>query len=360
MSYPTIYSGRIIRDTGKLPEHDGLGTLSSLTSCKVQQSSGGLFTLEFTGPLSGYHMDAVVPDALIRANLDRMNLHFPTYRQFFRIVRTEKSFDSGTPVITATAEHLSYDLIYSFTAPMDYSTKDPDAALQQMLAKKFKAVEPFTFYNSIPVSNEYKHFYYGEPFTLRDGVMQIANLFGGSIRWDNMDVRLVVPDTTAAFTVSYGGNLADFSAAADSSGIITTGYVYYQSGDVYAGPVGPLTLYTDPYGTVHYGVYNCAEETDTEPDTSVMREMGMAWLRRQATMPSEELSAVITEVPAGQCPAVDDYVTIDNPIFGYRKTGRVVGITYDVLRDKYESIDIGEVPKDIAITIADLKRRGKG
>ena len=48
MSYPTIYAGTEIRFTGKLPEHDGLGTLADCTGCEVTEDIEGVFELELT------------------------------------------------------------------------------------------------------------------------------------------------------------------------------------------------------------------------------------------------------------------------------------------------------------------------
>ena len=105
MSYPTIYAGTEIRFTGKLPEHDGLGTLADCTGCEVTEDIEGVFELELTYPASGRLFRYLAPDALIRVSLGAMNPFVGSNNQFFRIARTEYRMDGGTPVVTAFAEH---------------------------------------------------------------------------------------------------------------------------------------------------------------------------------------------------------------------------------------------------------------
>lgn len=351
MSYPTIYAGTELRFTGKLPEHDGLGTLADATKCQVTEDIEGAFELELTYPCSGRLFRYLVPDALIRVDLGAMNPFVGSYRQLFRIARTEYSGQE----VTAFAEHLSYDLNYSYTGPVKLSSKSPGALLDNLVSKRFNSRDGFTFSCSLPLTTDYIHWDFEEPYSVREGILQLAAKAGGEIMWDNQDVRLGLWGEDKAFAVEYGSNMASFRRELDVTEAAAGVYVYYKDSKTYTGQFGPFTLADNPYGVSRYLLYNCADDLDAEPMVSNMQDIGLAWLRQRSANPRESISATVTEVPPGLGLKLYDRVQVAHKPFGIYTTARIVRVVFDVLQDRYRELEIGSLPKDIARTIARIQ-----
>lgn len=360
MSHPTIYAGTEIRFTGKLPEHDGLGTLADCTNCEVTEDIEGVFELELTYPASGRLFRYLAPDALIRVSLGAMNPFVGSNNQLFRIARTEYRMDGGTPVVTAFAEHLSYDLNYSYTGPITLDDKRPSYLLETMLTNRFSTRDGFTFACSLPADTDYHHWAFEEPYSMREGVLKLAEEFNGEILWDNQDVKIGLFGEDRDFVVEYGGNMASFSRDADVSESATGVYIYYKDSKTYSGYSGPFTLADNPYGVTRHRLYNCADDVPSQPMSSNMEDIALAWLRRQEINPKTRITAKVTEVPEGMPIKLYDRVQVAHRVFGVYITARVVRVRYDVLRDRYKELEIGSLPKDIARTIAKMQKGAKG
>lgn len=358
MSYPTLYAGTEIRFSGKLPEHDGLGTLADVTKCEVTEDIEGSFELELASPASGRLFRYLVPDALLRVELGPMNPFVGSNRQFFRVARTEYRMDGGAPVVSAFAEHLSYDLNYSYTAPFTTDSKSPSALLDSMVSKRFNSRDGFSYSCSLPTSTDYLHWEFEEPYSMREGLLTLAEKSGGEILWDNREVKLGLYGEDRDFTVEYGGNMASFTREADVSEAVTGVYIYYKDGSAYSGYYGPFTLADNPYGVTRHRLYNCADDVPSQPMSSNMEDIALAWLRRQTGAPQTGISATVTEVPEGLPIKLYDRVQVAHRAFGVYETARVVRARYDVLRDRYKELEIGSLPKDITRTIAKIQRKG--
>lgn len=358
MSYPTLYAGTEIRFSGKLPEHDGLGTLADISQCVVTEDIEGTFELELTYPASGRLFRYLVPDALLRVELGPMNPFVGSSRQFFRISRTEYRMDGGAPVVSAFAEHLSYDLNYSYRGPVKLDSKSPGGLLENLMTYRFNTHDGFTCSCSLPVQPDSIHWEFDEPFSVREGILILAEKAGGEILWDNQDVKLGLFGEDRDFTVEYGVNMASFSRESDVSEAVTGVYPYYKDNNVYSGHSGPYTLVDNPYGVTRHRLYNCADDVSDQPTAVEIEKIALSWLRRQTGAPQTSISATATEVPEGLPIKLYDRVQVAHRAFGVYETARVVRVRYDVLRDRYKELEIGSLPKDIARTIAKIQRKG--
>lgn len=206
----------------------------------------------------------------------------------------------------------------------------------------------------------YHHWAFEEPYSMREGVLKLAEEFNGEILWDNQDVKIGLYGEDRDFVVEYGGNMASFSRDSDVSEAATGVYIYYKDSKTYSGYSGPFTLADNPYGVTRHRLYNCADDVPSQPMSSNMEDIALAWLRRQEINPKTSITAKVTEVPEGMPIKLYDRVQVAHRVFGVYITARVVRVRYDVLRDRYKELEIGSLPKDIARTIAKMQKGAKG
>lgn len=357
MNYPQSYEGTVLRTTGKLPEHDGIGTLSQLDSCVCTMDADGGFTLDLSCSAAACHANDLGVDFLIRADLGTLIGDQPADRyQFFRIAQIQHEMTGGLATITVHAEHLSYDLNYSYVKPCKIRSKAPQDFVIHMKNHTLGR-DLFRIECTIPTDTEYHTLEYTELFSKREGVLALAKAFGGGVIFSNQQIVIVDGGSLRDFSIEYGKNMAGFSYAADVTPVVDGVYVYYQSGEVFSLLDDPVRLADSPYGVPRYAAYNCAGQESTEPPLDILTDIGRAWLRQQSGDPERSFTAEVANMPRTPGLRLYDEIQVVYPPLGISEQARVVKIEYDVLRGKYLTVEAGSIRRDAADLLADLQRR---
>lgn len=333
---------------------NGIGRLSDAISCIVTEERNGIYELEMKYPVSGEFYDGIRHSNIIYAIPSDGESEQP-----FRIYKISKPING---VITINAEHISYQLSYIPVAP--FKAQNVAAALEGF---KNNAAEecPFEFWTDKTTTAGFE---VAEPASIRSrlgGVQgSILDVYGGEYKWDMYIVRLYNQrGNDNGVTISYGKNLVDLKQEETIENTITGIYPYWKDSE---------NLVTLPEKTVsaeNAGNYpykrtvplDFSSEFKDRPTVEQLRNAAKAYVKNNNIgVPSVSLSVKFqplwkTEEYKDIAPLervkLCDTVTVIYEELGVNAKAKVNKTEYDVLLERYKTIDLGDARSNLATTI---------
>lgn len=336
---------------------NGIGRLDAI-SCTVTEELNGIFELEMTYPASGPRFsDLVVSNIILAQPYDG------AAAQPFRIYKVGKEMAGR---VTVSARHLSYQLNWIPVMPFNYSS------LADCLAKlKSQSVytNPFTFWTdkTIPTGGAFV-----EPLPVRSclgGVQgSVLQRYGGDYEWDNWTVKLLTRrGADNGVRISYGKNLVDAQQETNIENTYTGVCPYYintDTNEVTTLPEKYITASTaSGFPFLRIQTVDFSSDFDNPPTVAQLRARTQAYITDNnighphvsvdvnfvALWQTEEYKniAPLERVQLG------DTVTVHFDKLDIDEQARVVAYTYDVLRERYNEITIGDLKSSFAKTFVD-------
>lgn len=367
MSFPIIY-----KPTETDFSHNGIGILSDCLSCEVSEERNGEYELTMLYRSDGIHFEQIIDRSIIRAKPD-------PYRdyQLFRVYAKSKPLMG---VVTVNAAHISYDLSGIPVAP--FTVEGVQSAMQ---ALKDNAVIdcPFTFWTD---KGTVGLFEVKTPASIRaklgDGENSILGTFsgqGGEFEFDNFEVKFHGQrGKNKGLSIRYGKNLTDFKQDENCSNVYTGVYPFWTGTEKVEGADGK-TETRDVLLQLDEKIVNAAGEYDFQR-IMVLDVTSLIEEKEDETLPTQdEIRAVTTKyiednnigIPevsltisyinleksseynpnmieeASLC----DFANVEFPQMKVSTTAQIVKTVYDVILERYKSITLGTVKKNIADTI---------
>lgn len=331
----------------------GIGSLADALSCYVTEELNGQYELEMTYPVTGRRYKDIKNRCLIYCKPDPYRAGQP-----FRIYRITKPLNG---IVTIYAQHISYDLagipVRGFTA------QSLSGALAGLVSNAIIS-NPFTFWTDISSDTQ---FGFSTPTKCRSllggSEGSILDTYGGEYEWDMMTVRLHSRrGQNNGVRIAYGKNLTDITQDENISNLVTgiVGYWTNSDGVVVEGPV------VNAPGTYNFSrvvPVDFSSEFEDQPTPQQLEQVSQEYISKNGVGVPEvsiNVSWVQLEQYSGyeqlnllERVTLGDTVTVNFPALGVDATARVEKTKYDVLRNRYESADIGSVQANIADTIAD-------
>lgn len=336
---------------------NGLGRLEAI-SCTVKEERNGIFELEMDIAETALHASQIEMQSIILAKVpDKTNL------QAFRVYKVTKPVNG---VFKVLAQHISYQL--SFIPVMPFSILASASACNETLqGLKTNAVEvcPFNFTTDVTTVSSYRQ---TAPASLRSrlgGVEgSVLDQFGGEYSWDNYNVSLLRHRGVQTPTVSlrYGKNIIDLNQEENIADTITGIVPFWQSSEGDEMVTLPEKVinsqYADSYPYKRTVPYDFSQTYEEKPTEAQLRAKAQAYMNASGVgVPkvSIKLSFIsladteeFKEVAALQNVNLCDNINVYFEKLGINTTAEIVGISYDVLREKYNSIEIGSLRSNLA------------
>ena len=329
---------------------NGLGKLSDAASCTVKETRNGAFELTLKYPIEGIHYAEIQQRSIILAKPNPVDLAQP-----FRVYRISKPING---LVTVYAYHISYDLTGIPVSP--YSAASVQAALAGFSTNAIAAT-PFTFWSDMTSSGD---FTVKSPASIRSLLPTILEVYGGEYKYDKYTVRLYQQrGVNRGVTIRYGKNLTDLKQDENCSNVYTGVYAYYRNGDgiVETSPkvtpapgtydytrILPLDLTTEIKDTPTAEALKAAAEQYMSDHNIGVPEVSLnvSFVQLEQTQEYKDL-ALLERVE------LCDTVTVIFERLGVNATAQVTSTVYNVLIDAYDSVTIGNVRKNVAMTIAE-------
>ena len=354
----------------------GICPLSEATSCTVTEERNGEYTLDMEYPTDGLFFNELKVDRIILAQAHEND----TQAQPFRIESI--SGDMGG-VVQIEAVHISYMLnwviIGRFTSNISTSVhiRSPLTYWNQYVSHMLSASNPFTMQTDMSESCPSSYVIgIEEALSLRmllGGVEgSMLDHWHGEFEWDRFVVKYNENrGVDTGVRITYGKNLTGLTWETDVSDTYTSVVAFWkqeQDGVVTYVESDVMTLYptTNPFAFERTIIVDASSEYQTAPTKAQLNNYASSYVKRNAVNPT--VSVKVNFVPIWQTEEykeyIDfeqvnlcDYVTIVYPTLNLELKAQVVKTVYNVLLDRYDSLEISTIKKSLADTIFAMQKQ---
>ena len=337
--FPILYS---TVTEGTVPSDNGLGILNDALSCVVVEERNGIYELQMSYPASGIHASELTERRILKAKPN-----FTDDPQLFRIYKIGKVLGGA---FTVYARHISYDLSGK---PISTGTANNIVAAFNLLHGQ---ATNYTFYTDKSTSANFK---ITEPSSVRSWLGgkegSILDVYGtAEYKYDNYTVNcLSARGTNRGVVVRYGKNLLSLSQDRDSSNIITAVIAFWkdaQDGTVVVGDSISTGVTLD---VPNVKTLDVSDDFETAPTVAQLNAKANAYIGgNNVSTPTNSIMLNFLQIGTLK-DRVDlcDTVKIIYEDFGIEATAKCIKTTWDVIKEKYTAIELGEPKTNITDTI---------
>ena len=333
---------------------NGIGPLTDCVSCTVTEERNGEYTMAMQYPLTGNYYNDIVPDAQIKCTLDTLR-----GSQIFRVVKISRPLNG---IVTVDCQHVSYQLSLIPVEPFTASSANAALALLEVHAvgsMPFSLLTDKTNAGSFAVT---------VPSSLRSRLGgtagSVLDVYGGEYEWDNFTVHLwAARGGDYGATIRYGKNLTDLKQEESIANTITGIYPYWAKQDEYVELTEKVVMSSNagnfPYTRVV--PVNFAGDIKEKPSEADLRTAATAYVARAGIgVPSVNLSVSFINIAdtveyadlARERVSLCDTVTVIFEALGVSTQSKVVKTVWNVLLERYDSIEVGDIKTSLADTIS--------
>lgn len=328
---------------------NGLGLIADATACTVTEEANGQYELTLTLPATSPRYADLQRGRQILARPNQLDQTQP-----FRIYRITRPIRG---VVTVNARHVSYDL--SGVVVNAYTANNASAAVAGIDTHLLSA-SPFTFTTDLSVAGDFS---VTQPTSCRkilgpaDQEGTMLQVFGGDLHFDRNTVSLLAQrGTDRGFRVVYGVNMTDLKADEDG-GEVCSGIIPFWT-DGTTTVIGDAQYAPGIFGWPAIRAVDLTSEFNTQPSKAQVEAHGAAYVtRNRVGVPRENFT--VSFVPPGarglQAPellGLFDPVMVRYERLGIEVKKNVVLTEFDVLRERYTKVEIGDRAVFVAETIA--------
>lgn len=338
---------------------NGLGRLSDAISCHVVEERNGKYELSMEYPVDGVHFSNIEVSAIIYAvPADGKG------SQPFQVYKVEKLISGKARIY---AEHISYQARHIPVMPFTASIAS-DAMYR---LKYFSAIEnPFTLWTDV---SRFGYYVQDVPESMRARLGgqsgSILDVYGGEYEWDHYTIKLHAQrGHDSGVTLRYGKNITDLTQEKNITNTYTAVCPYYKSSDDTECLVLPEKyILSSNAGNFPYimaktvdmtGEFNDNETANVE----TLRAKTQAYITKN-NIGVPAVSIKVSFVALWQTEEYKDIAALErvnlcdtvNVVFeklGVSATAKVVKTNYNVLIDRYDSIELGETKSQLSSMIA--------
>ena len=334
---------------------NGLGRLRDCISATVVEERNGVYELDFDYPVDGANFDKIQCGRVVAVRHDDSNDIQP-----FDIVSYSKPIDG---IVSFHCVHISYRQRGLVAHGNNINTL---ADAFTLLKNNATPTNPFT-YEADFTSTGFMASADGTPRSVRSmlgGVEgSILDTYGGEYEFDKFRVILHRRrGQDRDFSIRYGVNLLDYKEDTDYSDTYNSAIPYWTGSDGVKDiiVIGNKATSTAP---TYNGREICAsldltDKFETKPTKTQLQNMALSILNsKQTTLPQQTINVDFVRLQdlgeyenlqaLLQCNLCDT-IEVIFPKFNMRGRFKIVKTVYNVLRGKYESLELGALSTTLA------------
>lgn len=332
----------------------GLGALSAAISCTVTEERNGIYELELVYPVIGIHYGEIAKRCIIWA--------IPSpYRdpQPFRVYRHTKPLAGR---VTFYARHISYDLQ---GVPLNPCGAGSVAAAMVALETNVATSSPFSYWTDKSTEADWSVTVPSVSRAVLGGQEgSILDVYGGEYEWDRFVVKLYQErGRDTGVTIRYGKNLTDITEDSDDSNLATGIYPFWTDSEgsnlVVCDP--PIIPAPGTYDFTRVITVDFSGEWDEPPTPEQLQaraesyvsanQIGVPKVRLTVSFVQLEQTLDFADLRLLEKVDLCDTVTVQYEALGVDATAKVIRIETDVLRERYNEVELGDARGSLADTI---------
>lgn len=339
----------------------GLGVLSEAVTAVVKEDRNGEYLLTFTYPMTGHLYQYLQVEYIVTAK------HNPYEdEQPFRIYKISKPIDG---VVKVECHHVSYDLSYIPISP--FRATNIYQTFQILNNDGYSYIEtscPFTFYTDKQSNNWLQNY---TPSSLRslmsgrDG--SITDRYGGEWEFDGWNCYLLQSrGHDNGVTIEYGKNLTKLTENVVIESMSSGIYPYWYGDDGELVTLPEKIMYADGVAHTTVRAIDFTDKFQEKPTEEELRERCQRFIEENdianpyrsvsVDFVSLDMTDEYRDIGIYEQILLCDIITVKFQRLGVSTKAKVVGLTYDVLLDRYTNVDVGQARSSIADTIASQAR----
>lgn len=335
---------------------NGIGALPDCVSCTVTEQRNGSFELALEYPVDGLHYESLRQRALVRAKPNPF-----AEEQYFRIYKISRPMNG---IVAVYARHISYDLS---GVPVDPCSANRVSTALVALQSAAAVPCDFTLWTD---KNTQADFAVTEPRSMRSALGgaegSILEVYGGEFEWDNTTVKLHGSrGQDRGVSIRYGKNLLDVKQEENCAELYTGIYPYYtDSEDAITQLPEKIVNAPGTYDFTRVLTVDLSAEFEDTPSADALREAAEKYIEsNRIGVPTvnltvsfahleqtEEYKSLALLERVGLCDTV--HVRFDR--LGVQADAKVITTTYNVLRDRYDSVELGDAKATLADTVSGI------
>lgn len=361
---------------------NGIGRLSDCTRFVVTEERNGIYEAEFDYPITGVHFDEIDIGKIVACTHDDKHDIQP-------FVIYSRSVPDLNGIVTFNAHHISYRL--SDIVVMPYTAGSVAAALNGIATNSVNS-NPFTFWTDKTTTAEFTNEVPRNARNMLGGEENsILDVFGGGdYEFDKFTVKLHAHrGQDSDVEIRYSKNLTNLSQTIGDGESYNAVVPYWLGSEgelvtlpekmlVFSGTEPQIAYLTDhnliiirketeepievAYRIVDAAPMDLSDAFEEQPTVEQLRAAAVARSENSgAWLPNENLTvdfvqlwqtAEFEEYSALQRVSLCDTVSVYYPQVGISEVKqRVVKVVYDVLMDRYDSIELGQVQTSLGQAI---------
>lgn len=344
---------------------NGLGRLNDCVELLVTEHLNGQYTATMKYPVSGIHFNEIELQGIIKLSANQFD-----EPQLFRIVNVSKPLNG---IVEYELNHITYDLSYTSVAPFtsDYVRPTLVALWDNMTGGK-----SFSISTDIDDSTHRIHKFKNEKpqscralFGGQEG--SLIDIFGGEYHYDNLKVELLAKrGADHGVKIKYGKNLTDITQDETNENVYTHVIPYAQDSNKNTIIGDTITLFNVAESKMRILNLDLSDKFQGENGEEtkitvkdVNREAHYYVERNNLTEPRVSLDVSFLDLSqtveyANIAPletvSLGDTVYVDYPTLGVSAKARVIEYEWDSLRERYNSVEIGDAKARLSTTIAEI------
>lgn len=325
---------------------NGVGVLSDVISCVVREERNGSYELTMTYPIDGMHFADIKSRAIILAKPNNEDRPQP-----FRVVHITKPIDG---IIEVEATHISYDL--SGVAVSPFSASGIVQAISAIKENSIPKDNGFSIQSDLKGTSTMKVYEPSSYRSLLGGVSgSLLDLYGGEYKYDRFSISLLNKrGIDSGFTIRYGENMTDFNQDEDCSEVYTDVYPYWNGSETSVYLPEKTIRVEGTYDFTRVLPLDMSEQFENAPSESSLREAAKRYMatnkigspKVSLKLSYEDLAEYKNRV------SLCDTVKVVFPKYNVSTSAKIVCVEYDVLAERYTSLEIGSTTYGISDTIA--------
>lgn len=333
---------------------NGLGRLRDCIDCKCSEERNGIYEVDFSYPVDGANYDLIQCGRIIGVTHDETGDVEP-----FDIVSYSKPI-SG--VVSFHAVHISYRQRGIVARGTNINSLADAFAV---LTSSAQPSNPFT-YEADFTSSAYASSFDGTPRSVRqflggiDG--SILDAYGGEYEFDRF--RVILHKSRGQlrdFVIRYGVNLLDYKDDTDYSETYTSCVPYWHGNDN-GSDTTVVGSRVDLGRTAYNGQNVCAaldlsDKFQDKPTATQLESFALSLMQsKQTNLPAQNIAVDFIRLQDMGYEGLDnllqcnlcDSIKVEFPRYGMSGTYKIVKTVWDVLEDKYDSMELGQLSTTLA------------
>ena len=336
-------------------ENNGLGRLRDCISCVVTEERNGIYECDFEYPVNGANYEKIRPGRIVGVTHDEKGDIQPFY-----IVSYSRPIEG---VVSFHCVHISYKLSGLTVSGKNINSLSSALSLLGTATPSSR----FTFNSDFSASG-YMAAADGTPRSVRQmlgGIEgSILDAYGGEYVFNKFNVTLKKKrGIERDFAIRYGVNLLEYSEETDYSGTFNACIPFWKGQNDNGADVIVKGSKVTSGASTYSGNQICvpldlSDKFENKPTTAQLQREALAYMQsNQTALPSQSIEVNFVRLSElGEFDQFEsllkcslcDTVKVIFPTYGMEGKFKIVKTVWDVLRGKYESMELGKLSRSLA------------